>query len=90
VDDDGREHAVSLGHEGMFGKDLNKYSPKISVLGYLKGCRGIAMVYTFGSPVESYGIRSRGSGIHKGGRSTLVGHEKLKNGKRYAIIIATI
>jgi hypothetical protein len=34
----------------------------------------------------AHGIRSRGSGIHKGGRSTLVGHENSKNGKRYAII----
>jgi hypothetical protein len=34
----------------------------------------------------AHGIRSRGSGIHKGGRSTLVDTKTPKNGKRYAII----
>jgi hypothetical protein len=35
----------------MFGKNINKYSPKISkVLKYLSRCIGVAMVYTFWIP----------------------------------------
>jgi hypothetical protein len=41
--DDRREHAIP-GREGMFGKNINKYSPKISkVLKYLSRI-GVAMV----------------------------------------------
>jgi superfamily II DNA or RNA helicase len=77
------------GHEGMFGKDLNKYSPKIStVLGYLKGCRGIAMVYTFWIPG---GILPMAFALEEAGYTRAEGPPLLdtktpKNGKRYAII----
>jgi hypothetical protein len=68
----------------MFGKDLNKYSPKIStVLGYLKGCRGIAMVYTFWIPGGICPWHSL-SEIH--GRKVPCWTRNSKNGKRYAII----
>jgi hypothetical protein len=69
----------------MFGKDLNKYSPKIStVLGYLKGCRGIAMVARLDPRWNlAHGILSLEDTRAEG---PLLDTKNSKNGKRYAII----
>lgn len=77
------------GFEGMFGKDMKKYSPKIAtVLKYLSGCKGAAMVYTFWIPG---GILPMAFALEEAGYTRTEGPPLLntstpKNGKKYAII----